>query len=300
MKLHALTARHDNRQAQLTAPSRHKTSAAALLAACLTLLTACAGTGDARGSALAAEVYQLPVYSFDTMTAEERFTAEDGTELAYYSYQLQSMAVENLKKLSPEDREAAERNAENFNEKMNDLLDKSVEIGRQMGANAQTVPGSAGLPYYDVTVSESVLCGQIVSVRMDNTSYSGGAHPNSYTNSYLFDLATGQFIDPIQVADDPETFRAGAADLLVEAAEAREEDLLGYWPDYRGILERWNEGAALFGPEGLTVVYSPYELGPYAMGAVELAVPYGELADLLGPGGLERLGLKAETEETEM
>lgn len=300
MKLHALTARHDNRQAQLTATSRHKKLAAALLAACLTLLTACAGTGDARGSALAAEVYQLPVYSFDTMTAEERFTAEDGTELAYYSYQLQSMAVENLKKLSPEDREAAERNAENFNEKMNDLLDKSVEIGRQMGANAQTVPGSAGLPYYDVTVSESVLCGQIVSVRMDNTSYSGGAHPNSYTNSYLFDLATGQFIDPIQVADDPETFRAGAADLLVEAAEAREEDLLGYWPDYRGILERWNEGAALFGPEGLTVVYSPYELGPYAMGAVELAVPYGELADLLGPGGLERLGLKAETEETEM
>ena len=223
MKLHALTARRDNRQARLSATSRHKTSAAALLAACLSLLTACAGTGDARGSALAAEVYQVPVYSFDTMTAEERFTAEDGTELAYYSYQLQSMAVENLKKLSPEDREAAERNAENFNEKMNDLLDKSVEIGRQMGANAQTVPGSAGLPYYDVTVSESVLCGQIVSVRMDNTSYSGGAHPNSYTNSYLFDLATGQFIDPIQVADDPETFRAGAADLLVEAARSREE-----------------------------------------------------------------------------
>src|SRR5699024_2514605 len=179
---------------------------------------------------------------------------------------------------------------------MNDLLDRSVEIGRQMGANAQTVPGSAGLPYYDVTVSESVLCGQIVSVRMDNTCYSGGAHPNSYTNSYLFDLATGQFIDPIQVADDPETFRAGAAEKLVEQAEAREEDLPGYWPDYRDILERWNEGAALFGPEGLTVVYSPYELGPYAMGAVELAVPYGELADLLGPGGLERLGLKAETE----
>ena len=125
---------------------RHKKSVAALLAACLTLLTACAGTGDARGSALAAEVYKLPVYSFDTMTAEERFTAEDGTELAYYSYQLQSMAVENLKKLSPEDREAAERNAENFNEKKNDLLDKSVEIGRQMGANAQTVPAAPACP----------------------------------------------------------------------------------------------------------------------------------------------------------
>ena len=113
---------------------------------CLSLLTACAGTGDARGSALAAEVYQLPVYSFDTMTAEERFTAEDGTELAYYSYQLQSMAVENLEKLSPEDREAAERNAENFNEKMNDLLDKSVEIGRQMGRTPKPCPAAPACP----------------------------------------------------------------------------------------------------------------------------------------------------------
>ena len=40
--------------------------------------------------------------------------------------------------------------------------------------------------------------------------------------------------------------------------------------------------------------------GPTPWGAVELTVPYGEFADLLGPGGLERLGLKAETEETEM
>ena len=144
------------------------------------------------------------------------------------------------------------------------------------------MPGSAGLPYYDVTVSESVLCGQIVSVRMDNTSYSGGAHPNSYTNSYLFDLATGQFIDPIQVADDPEAFRAGAAELLVEAAEAREEDLPGYWVDYRDIIGRWNEGAALFGPEGMTVVFSTYELGPYAMGGRGAD---GALRRVRGPAG---------------
>ena len=50
----------------------------------------------------------------------------------------------------------------------------------------------------------------------------------------------------------------------------------------------------LFDGEGMTVVYSPYELGPYAMGTVELKASYEELAQLLGPGGLERLGLAEE------
>lgn len=44
----------------------------------------------------------------------------------------------------------------------------------------------------------------------------------------------------------------------------------------------------------MTVVYSPYELGPYAMGSVELFLSYSQLGDLLGEGGLERLGAAAE------
>lgn len=295
MKFYALSARHDSGQARLAVPSRRKKLAAALLAACLTLLTACASTGSARGVAQAAELSPQPVYSFDTLTAEEHFTAEDGTELAYFSCQLQTLAVENLEELSPEGREAAERNIENFNGKMIDLLDQSAERGLQQRAYAQTFVNNVNLPLYDVTTSESALRGQIASIRVDYAIESGGAHPSDYTDGYVFDLASGQFIDPLQVADDPEAFRAGAAELLVETAEAREEDLPGYWADYRDIIGRWNEMAVFFGPEEMAVVFSTYELGPYAMGAVELTVPYGELADLLGAGGLERLGLEAET-----
>ena len=48
----------------------------------------------------------------------------------------------------------------------------------------------------------------------------------------------------------------------------------------------------------MTVVYSPYVLGPYALGTVELKVSYQEIEDLLGPGGQERLGIGS-TEEAE-
>ena len=40
----------------------------------------------------------------------------------------------------------------------------------------------------------------------------------------------------------------------------------------------------------MLVIFSPYELGPYSMGSVELRLSYEELADLVGPGGMARLG----------
>ena len=44
----------------------------------------------------------------------------------------------------------------------------------------------------------------------------------------------------------------------------------------------------------MLVIFSRYELGPYSMGSVELRLSYEELADLVGPGGMARLGLGAE------
>ena len=44
------------------------------------------------------------------------------------------------------------------------------------------------------------------------------------------------------------------------------------------------------------VSYSHYELGPYAIGEVSLRLRYEEIADLLGPGGLDRLGVRLEPE----
>jgi len=84
----------------------------------------------------------------------------------------------------------------------------------------------------------------------------------------------------------------GSRSTVVEKAEALEEYQPGYWSDYADIIARWNEGTVLFDEEGMLAVYSPYLLGPYAMGEVELRLGYDELAELIGPGGLERLGVE--------
>lgn len=231
-----------------------------------------------------------PLYQWETMTAQNQFAAEDGTELMYYSYQLLTLSVANLEELRSGEAAEAERNVENFNSKMTALLEESMEVGQVMQEDAAQLykeSGTAGLPFYDETSASCCRTGDLLSVRVSGGSYAGGAHPSRCDSGYLFDLRSGQFIDPTQIADKPEEFRTGAAALLLEKAEALEEYQPGYWSDYADIIARWNEGTVLFDEEGMLAVYSPYLLGPYAMGEVELRLGYDELAELIGPGGLE-------------
>lgn len=235
-----------------------------------------------------------PAYQWDTMTARNQYAAEDGTELMYYAYQLVTLSVSNMEELPREEAEAARRSVENFNSKMTALMDESVEVGQVMMEDAAQLygeRGTAGLPFYDETSASCWQTGDILSVRVSGSSYAGGAHPNRCDVGYLFDLRSGQFIDPTQIADKPEAFRAGAAALLVEKAEEL-ECRSEYWSDYAGVIDHWNEGTVLFDGDGMLVVYSPYLLGPYSMGEVELRLSYDELAELAGPEALERLGIE--------
>ena len=214
----------------------------------------------------------------------------------HYAYQLVTLSVPNLEELPPEAAETARRNMENFNSKMTALMDESVEVGQVMMEDAGQLYGeqeTAGLPFYDETSAACWQTGDILNVRVSGSSYAGGAHPNRCDVGYLFDLRSGQFIDPTQIAENPEKFRAGAAALLTERAEAlacRSQ----YWSDYAEIIAHWNEGTVLFDGDGMLAVYSPYLLGPYSMGEVELRLTYEELAELAGPGALEHLGMGQE------
>ena len=210
-----------------------------------------------------------PLYQWETMTAQNQFAAEDGTELMYYSYQLLTLSVANLEELRSGEAAEAERNVENFNSKMTALLEESMEVGQVMQEDAAQLykeSGTAGLPFYDETSASCCRTGDLLSVRVSGGSYAGGAHPSRCDSGYLFDLRSGQFIDPTQIADKPEEFRTGAAALLLEKAEALEEYQPGYWSDYADIIARWNEGTVLFDEEGMLAVYSPYLQGPYALG----------------------------------
>ena len=47
----------------------------------------------------------------------------------------------------------------------------------------------------------------------------------------------------------------------------------------------------LFDKDGMLVIYSPYDLGPYAMGDVELRLTWDEVKELAGKTSLEHFGI---------
>lgn len=275
----------------------------ALLTLCFCLLAACAGlerntpASPALETAPAGAPPVEPDFQLDTTSVENTYASEDGTEVACYTYQLLTLTVANPEELSGAAAEEAARVADAFNERMIGLMEESTEAGRSVGEIALSqydMRGHRELYYYDRTGASASILGQVVSVRMDNSVFTGGAHPNRYVSGYLFDLQTGQFLNPIQLAGDPEAFRTGAAEALLEQLEAREDLLADCWPEYPEIISRWNEGTVLFDKEGMVVAFSPYELGPYSMGEVELRLTYEELAPLVGEAGTQKLGIDGE------
>ena len=162
-----------------------------LLRACLLALAACAGLtiydpvpGQPDGLG---DGEEEPVYQMDPLLSERQFRTQDGKkELARYSYRLCALSVSNMDVLSGEAAVEAARNVETFNARMTLLMEGYVEFGEAMGADAAEVVGAAA--YYDEVCAEGFRAGEYISIRLDSVGYTGGAHPNRYASSCLFDL----------------------------------------------------------------------------------------------------------------
>ena len=263
------------------------------------ILCACAVSQPGNGTQMDPEQENVevtePLYVFEDVTQERKFVDESsGRVYAFYNYRIPMMRLNIPDGMSEDEAAAAQRNMEVFNARMQLLMEDAVAFGEEMVQDLDDgyYSMNSELPLTDEKIMTAWQTGQILTVMADGYIYSGGAHPYAYRESYTFDLSVGLFIDPAQIGDDPEAFRVKAAELLVAKAESfGEEYTSGYWDDYAEIIANWNDTTVLFDENGMTVIFSAYELGPYAMGPVELQLTYEELADVIGPGGLEHLGV---------
>lgn len=241
-----------------------------------------------------------PLYEFEDVTQARQFVDESsGKVYASYNYRMPRMHINTQDGMSEDELAAAQRNADTFNTQMQILMDNAVAFGEEMAQDLESgyFAMNSEMPATDEKLMSVIQTGQILTVFANGYFYGGGAHPHAYVDSYTFDLTVGQFIDPAQIGDDPEAFRVQAAALLVAQAESLGEDYTsGYWDDYAEIISNWNDTTVLFDETGMTVIFSAYELGPYAMGPVELQLTYEELAGVIGQGGLERLGVVSQEE----
>ena len=229
-------------------------------------------------------------YTLTEKTGGKETKGEDGQVLSRYSYSLYFMEPSA---------DAGERTLEKvgvFNAKMEELRGLLEQDGESLAENAREL-AEAG--YWETvltnetTVAVSVM-GDILSCKVDGYSYSGGAHPNTWSSCYIFDWAQGAYINPIEVADNPEQFRATVTDQLLDQIMGLDPEVReGYFTGYEETAAAWNDYCVVFRESGLEITFSAYELGPYAMGSQVFTLSYEDLGDVLGETGRARLGLEA-------
>ena len=128
---------------------------------------------------------------------------------------------------------------------------------------------------------------KVVSLRLSEDVFQGGAHGLTTTHYASFDPATGR--------------QLGLADLVTPEGEARlveigERELrkVHEVPSGQSLADAgftFEGGKFVLSKElavladGLIFYYNPYEIGPYAMGPTEITIPRSELAPIAKPGG---------------
>jgi hypothetical protein len=139
---------------------------------------------------------------------------------------------------------------------------------------------------YDV----EILSDRYIAINMSGYWYGGGAHGMPLRDQLLFDLETGKQMTV-------EDFYTGSEeDFRRLVAEKTKEDYLSYKNGGPYFAEDADEayedaynyctltgGTTEFTSEGMIYYFTPYALGPYAAGFIDILIPY---EDLLGRDSL--------------
>ena len=128
----------------------------------------------------------------------------------------------------------------------------------------------------------STLNSQLWSYAMDVYEYTGGAHGNRYLLIQNYDLQTGDAVSEqdLFIDDYYEPLKALLLEALIAQTDEAEtkKDLrrLGY--SIADVVPNENFYVT---SEGITYVYNPYEIAPYAMGCIQISLPWDSLRHLL-------------------
>ena len=140
-----------------------------------------------------------------------------------------------------------------------------------------------------IEYSSSVKCSVeridngVISIKSFHYDYTGGVHGNYGSVGAVFDTKTGAALSFWDLAKDKKAFEEATLNSCLTQVSAEYGE--GLYIDYEETIRKvWaDEPNWYLDAAGITVIFTPYEIGPYAMGEVYVTLPYQELADLMKP-----------------
>lgn len=138
---------------------------------------------------------------------------------------------------------------------------------------------------YSASVESSAerIDSSVISIKSFHYAFTGGVHGNYGSVGVTFDAKTGAVLSFWDLAKDKKAFAEATLESCLTQVSAEYGD--GLYVDYEEIIrDVWAEEPNWYlDGTGITVMFTPYEIGPYAMGEVYVTLPYQELADLMKP-----------------
>ena len=117
----------------------------------------------------------------------------------------------------------------------------------------------------------------VISFRIMDSRYTGGAHPNTAYFGVSYDVHTGKQLLLENIATDADAFKKEVEDACIEIAKNTEnkEVLFEDYAQYMGDL--LNEDTWWLTENGLIVIVNPYLISSYAAGTLYFEIPYSQL-----------------------
>lgn len=135
-------------------------------------------------------------------------------------------------------------------------------------------------PYEISAEAEAAVTDSLVTYIISRWSYTGGAHGMYATECHTYSLAGGYELSTADLFSERQLLGMEALlrRKLCEQYEAANDDELaerGFFPEYISLTENFR-----ITPEGITFYYNPYDIGCYALGAVDVTMSREELENL--------------------
>lgn len=153
----------------------------------------------------------------------------------------------------------------------------------------ESLAGDEGFGGWGMAFDEQVFvtgqAGGFLSLLGFTYTFTGGAHGNTFADSYLLEVDGGNLVR-WQVADlfAADSDWVSVIGPLVLADLATQDASWVTEGDVVELSER-DLRVATLGPEGITFHFDPYHMGPYAQGGFEVTLAYAEVIELAVPEG---------------
>lgn len=126
--------------------------------------------------------------------------------------------------------------------------------------------------------------GRYASIKLQVMVYTGGAHPNHWPVTWVFDMTNGSVLRLADIFTDKMKALVAIAPMVRDVLrESLGQMALSSMLDSGTIPKPKNYADFIINDEGIAFFFAPYQVAPYAAGQQVVTIPWGQVQELLTP-----------------